>query len=332
MAKNFPQSAAFMWWDEGDINKNGVSKFSSQTASVLTKLIDVFGDAVWNPSLDVTFAPIATPFVEVIQGRAPVGKAKTNYGPDQVGAAIYRRALTADGSTGAVAPTMYGFGEWTAITVVMSGTVEPVDTTPPSVPTGIGSSGTTSTSTTISWTASSDAESGVASYLVNRDGTDIATVTSGTAYTDTGLAPSTGYVYKVKAVNGVGLASAYSSTTSVTTLADSGDTTDPSTPTGLQAPVGQLSATQVGLTWNASTDNVGVDHYDVIRGGVVIGQSTSTAYTDTTVSPSTTYTFKVRAVDAAGNASADSTGVTVTTPASTSLPTPVGAWGFDTVV
>jgi hypothetical protein len=62
----------------------------------------------------------------------------------------------------------------------------------------------------------------------------------------------------------------------------------------------------VSLAWNASTDNVGVAGYHVYRNEVLIGTSSTTSFTDTTASPSTQYSYTVRAFDAAGNESGDS--------------------------
>ena len=93
-----------------------------------------------------------------------------------------------------------------------------------------------------------------------------------------------------------------------------GDTTLPSTPTGLTATA--ASPTQVNLNWTASTDNVGVTGYWIIRGGVTIATSPINSFEDRTVSPSTTYSYQVIAFDAAGNISAPSDPpVSVTTPA-----------------
>jgi GH18 family chitinase/chitodextrinase len=73
------------------------------------------------------------------------------------------------------------------------------------------------------------------------------------------------------------------------------------------------SATSVGLAWNASTDNVAVTGYEVFRGGVSVGTTTSTAFTVTGLTANTGYSFTVKAKDAAGNVSAASAALTVTT-------------------
>ena len=90
------------------------------------------------------------------------------------------------------------------------------------------------------------------------------------------------------------------------------DTTPPTVPTGLKA---AATASSVTLTWAASTDNVAVKGYRVFRNGKRIATTGPTpSYVDTKVLPSTSYRYKVKAFDAAGNVSAASAVVTVTTP------------------
>lgn len=93
------------------------------------------------------------------------------------------------------------------------------------------------------------------------------------------------------------------------------DTMPPSTPTSLAAVPG---STWVALTWAASTDNVAVDHYEIYRDGMSVGTSTSTSFTSSGLTASTTYSFTVRALDAADNASVQSSSVTATTLVSSS--------------
>ncbi|MGV9639686.1 carbohydrate binding domain-containing protein [Streptomyces sp. NPDC003514] len=73
------------------------------------------------------------------------------------------------------------------------------------------------------------------------------------------------------------------------------------------------SSTSVSLAWNASTDNVGVTGYDVFRGSTQVLSVSGTSATVGGLSPSTAYTFTVKARDAAGNVSAASNSVSVTT-------------------
>ncbi len=85
------------------------------------------------------------------------------------------------------------------------------------------------------------------------------------------------------------------------------DTVAPSTPTGLKATVNQKRK-QIQLSWNASTDNVGIAAYRVSKNGTVVGTATSTTWTDPSY---TSGTYSVAAYDPAGNTSAQSTAVTV---------------------
>lgn len=91
-----------------------------------------------------------------------------------------------------------------------------------------------------------------------------------------------------------------------------GDTAAPSTPSHLLAQA--HSGGQVNLSWNPSTDNVGVAGYQVFRGGVKIASVPTNTYQDRRLSRSTRYVYRVAAVDAAGNTSAQSSAVSVTTP------------------
>ncbi|TXS54485.1 chitinase [Streptomyces sp. uw30] len=89
------------------------------------------------------------------------------------------------------------------------------------------------------------------------------------------------------------------------------DTQAPSVPGSLRS-TGKTSSS-VSLAWNASTDNVGVTGYDIFRGSSQVLSVSGTSATVSGLSPSTGYTFTVKARDAAGNVSAASNAVTVTT-------------------
>ena len=88
------------------------------------------------------------------------------------------------------------------------------------------------------------------------------------------------------------------------------DTSPPTQPTNLT--VSNEQDTQVSLSWNASTDNVGVTGYEVFVDGTSIGTTTGTSVNVTGLSTCTSYNFGVRAFDAAGNNSttANATGST----------------------
>lgn len=95
--------------------------------------------------------------------------------------------------------------------------------------------------------------------------------------------------------------------------APAADVTPPTKPSaGLT--YAQPSSNTLQFGWDPSTDNVGVTGYNVYKNGVYIGTTTATIYTiKTGLSPSTTYTFTVKAKDAAGNLSAASNSVKLTT-------------------
>lgn len=97
------------------------------------------------------------------------------------------------------------------------------------------------------------------------------------------------------------------------------DTSPPTVPAGLA--VGDPSSSTLRLTWSASTDNVGVDHYDITRnGGAAQNVGNVTSHTVTGLAANTTYTFRVRACDAAGNCSAYGNQVSGTTNGNTTPP------------
>lgn len=103
------------------------------------------------------------------------------------------------------------------------------------------------------------------------------------------------------------------------------DTQAPSVPTGLTA--GTVTEDTVPLSWTASTDNVGVTGYEVFRNGASVGTPAGTSFTDTGLSAGTTYSYTVRARDAAGNWSAQSGAVNATTASPSGDPVPNGPGG-----
>ena len=93
------------------------------------------------------------------------------------------------------------------------------------------------------------------------------------------------------------------------------DTQVPTTPANLR--VTGTTSTSVSLAWNASTDDIGVTGYQVLRGTTVVGNPTGLTFTDTGLTASTTYSYTVRALDASGKVSPSSTAVPATTTAVT---------------
>ena len=209
-----------------------------------------------------------------------------------------------------------------------------VDTESPSAPTNLSGSPSTS-SVFLFWTASTDGV-GVTSYTISRNGSVIgqnisSTSTPSTSYFDSGLASSTTYSYSVIAYDAALNASLPTETTVTTTTPPpppplTGDTQPPTTPTGLSASPtysslgGGLGFDGVNLSWNVSTDNVGVVGYKISRdktlagtGTHQIGTTANKTFWDYGANGLTTYTYTVVAYDKAGNNSPVTT-ITVTTP------------------
>jgi chitodextrinase len=181
------------------------------------------------------------------------------------------------------------------------------DTTLPTAPTNLSANASSPTQVNLTWSASSD-NVGVTGYQIYRDNAQIGT-SSSTAYSDTGVQPNSTHSYFVVAFDSSGNHSTTSNSATVSTPSDS---TPPPAPTNLTATA--LSDTRVNLAWTASSDNIGVTGYQIFRGGVQIGTATGTTYADTTTQASTSYSYIVKASDAAGNVSGASNTATATTP------------------
>ena len=187
------------------------------------------------------------------------------------------------------------------------------DTVAPTAPT-LTASGTTQTTTSLSWSGATD-NVAVTGYDVYKDGVLLGS-TASTTYAVSGLVASTTYSFTVKAKDAAGNASVASNAVSVTTSAPVVDTTAPTAPT-LSA--SGTTSTSTNLSWSGATDNIGVTGYDVYRNGTLLGSTPSTTYAATGLTASTTYTFNVRAKDAAGNVSVNSNTVSVTTSATSTV-------------
>ncbi|MGA7538937.1 MAG: hypothetical protein WBW93_09225 [Steroidobacteraceae bacterium] len=202
--------------------------------------------------------------------------------------------------------------------------VTSLDTTAPTVPTGLtGTASSSQRQVTLSWSASTDAGSGVAGYHVYRGGSQIGSSSTTTSYTDNSVACATGYSYTVSAFDNATPpnVSAQSTAWSVTTPA-----IPPTAPTGLTET--SKTSTQVALSWSASSDIcVAVSGYRVYRGGTQIGTSSTTSYTDGTTTGTTTYSYTVAAYDSLGSVSAQSSPLSVTTPDTIAPSVPTGLAG-----
>ena len=197
------------------------------------------------------------------------------------------------------------------------------DNTPPSVPLGVSAIAQSGNSAQVTWQSATD-NVGVVTYNIYRNGSLIATV-AGTTYADTSLSDATSYSYTVVAVDAAGNASAASTAAAVTTP----DVTAPNIPTGLTATA--VSSSQINLSWQAATDNVGTTGYNIYRNGVLLATVTGTSYQDTGLAASTAYSYKVLAFDASGNTSAVSGDVTTTTQSAADTTPPTKPTNFRVV-
>ena len=165
------------------------------------------------------------------------------------------------------------------------------DGTGPTTPTNLTATATGTNRVDLEWTPAEDPESGIASYKVFRDGSEVGS-TSETTYQDTGLDPATTYEYRVSATNGDGLQGGLSDPAEATTMDGSG----PSAPTNVTAET--VSQTQINLTWTASEDpESGVDRYIVYRDDTMIGSVTDTSFADSGLTQNTTYVYSISAVN-----------------------------------
>ncbi len=176
------------------------------------------------------------------------------------------------------------------------------DTTPPSTPANLSGQAIDYKTISLTWSPSTDS-SGIGSYWVLRNNVTVGQASSN-SYTDQGLLPATQYAYQVIAVDTAGNSSPASGTFSIATPAQP-DTTAPTIPTNVSAKA--VSSSQINLSWSASTDNIGLAGYDIYRNGQYYRTVTaSTSFGDTGVTPSTQYSYYIRAKDTSNNLSGQS--------------------------
>ncbi len=214
-------------------------------------------------------------------------------------------------------------------------TLNAPDTQAPSAPGAPAATATSSTQITVSWPAATD-NFGVTGYRLERcqgagcaNFAQIATP-AGLTYTDSGLTAATDYSYRVRAVDAAGNLGPYSPAATARTQ-NAPDTQAPTAPA--QPSVTVISESQINLTWTAATDNVGVTGYRLERcqgaGCTTFAQIATPAgltYADSGLTAATDYSYRIRAVDAAGNLGPYSPAATAKTLTAISL---AAAYGFE---
>ena len=158
---------------------------------------------------------------------------------------------------------------------------------------------------TLSWTVS-----GATAISIDNGVGDVTSLKTAT------VSPVQTTTYRLTASNSVGTGTA----TATVTVSTAPDSQPPTSPTLISAAVS--GGPRVDLAWTASTDNVGVSGYQILRNGTGISSvpAATLTYADTNVGPGSTYTYTIKAFDAAGNYSAASNAIQVNTPAATPPP------------
>ncbi|MFB7382792.1 glycosyl hydrolase family 18 protein, partial [Kitasatospora purpeofusca] len=164
----------------------------------------------------------------------------------------------------------------------------------------------------LKWPAATGGDFPVASYDVLNG----STVVGGSTTTDavvTNLTPATSYTLTVRAKDTRGNLGPASAPVTASTFDPATDPTPPTAPTNLRTTA--VGSSDVTLAWNAATDNLKVAAYDVYQDGALVRTVTGSTLTATvgSLSPSTSYTFTVKARDGADNASPATAPLKVTT-------------------
>jgi endoglucanase len=206
----------------------------------------------------------------------------------------------------------------------------PTCTLPPALPGNLNVTGVTTTSVSLSWTG--PAAPGCLVYEIERSSSTsgpftVVGTTTGLSFTNTGLTPSTVYAYRVIGRVGTGT---LGPTNVVTATTSPGCTlVPPPAPGNLTAQ--SVTSTSVTLSWAVTAAPGCSFTYEIFRapgatGGTFALVTTvpGNSFTNTGLTPTTTYRYQARTRDATGNLSAFSNTVTVTTTGTTTTTPPPG--------
>jgi len=163
-------------------------------------------------------------------------------------------------------------------------------------------------------------------YYVYRDGNRVGE-TKRTDYRDEGLQPATTYEYRVSAIDDHGDESKLSDSASATTLS-----VEEGPPPPERVTATEVGSTRIFVTWNPPSGSESVvAGYNVYREGDFVGFVVATAFTDTGLSPETTYGYTVSSVDDRGVEGERSEEASATTAAPQDLIPPASPTGLRVV-
>jgi hypothetical protein len=197
-------------------------------------------------------------------------------------------------------------GPYSAVVSITTGA------TLPSLPGKLVASSVSISEIDLSWIPSAETGGSISDYVVERcPGTNCSNFIQINAaglnsYADTAVTSGSTYTYRVRAEDAAANVSPYSNLATATAVTP--DSQPPTAPGSLT--VTPASSSQLNLAWTASADNVGVTGYNIERCSGTgctnffrVAVSSTTKYSDISLSANTTYEYRVRATDAAGNLS-----------------------------
>jgi fibronectin type 3 domain-containing protein len=343
---NSEDYTAYLPYDAATENLSPTAILDQQSAQAVTNM----GLAMYTSTATSFYASLVSP-ADKVPPSVPAGVTGVSANPttatvswivstDNVGVAGYY--VLRNGSTVATTANVYfqdtGLTEGTTYTYTIEAfdlggnisapslrvTVTTKDTTPPTPPGNLVAIAVSSQMVTLTWSPSVD-NAGISSYIVS-SGTSVATLAvaghapaTPTSYTISSLTAGTTYYFGVEAEDADGNISTMSTIVSVTTPKP------PAAPTGLVATA--VSPSAIGLTWNASVGGgLPILNYRVYRGTtnanlVQLAIVLVISYTDSTVTPGTTYYYAVEAADTGSDLSPMSAIVSATTLALPEAPT-----------
>ncbi|MFV2055426.1 MAG: fibronectin type III domain-containing protein [Thiohalomonadales bacterium] len=192
-------------------------------------------------------------------------------------------------------------------------TASTIDISPPTQPGKPTASDITSQSLELSWTPSSDAESGVGGYKIYRDNEVVGTP-SLPSFTDNGLTGSTSYSYQVVAVDRA-LNESLKSDASVFITQAPTDTSPPSAPGDPKA--NNITTQSIELSWGPAIDlESPIVEYTVYRDDIIVATVVDPlVFVDGDVLAATAYSYQVSAMNSVSLRGPRSAAVTITTPA-----------------